>query len=81
MLSLLFFFLFILAPTYDLRITFGIISFHFRRSFDERCGFLVLESAVIEPGDALQYFHITVSSDFIFIICVWIQKFLDNVVR
>ncbi len=40
--------------------------------------FLVLESAVIEPGDALQYFHITVSAILSLLFAYGFKKFLDN---
>ncbi|MDA9462310.1 Histidine kinase of the competence regulon ComD [Enterococcus mundtii 3F] len=40
--------------------------------------FFVLESAVIEPGDALQYFHLTVSAILSLLFAYGFRKFLDN---
>ncbi|MGL9740982.1 GHKL domain-containing protein [Enterococcus sp. DIV1368c] len=78
MLSLLFFFFSSSRQHMIYALPLGLLASILGDHLTSVADFLVLESAVIEPGDALQYFHITVSAILSLLFAYGFKKFLDN---
>ena len=78
MLSLLFFFFSSSRQHMIYALPLGLLASILGDHLTSVAVFLVLESGVIVPGDALQYFHITVSAILSLLFAYGFKKFLDN---